>query len=96
MLTQYRRDRCCCCSRIFPFFRKVKIYISLGVSICLDRLTIETLNLEMVLKSVSTIEKISTFQKLSTFQTRGGQPTARGHFFALQTYVKYPSNLFRT
>jgi hypothetical protein len=27
--------------------------------------------------------------------TRGGQPTARGHFFALETIFKCPSNIFR-
>jgi hypothetical protein len=26
---------------------------------------------------------------------RGGQPTARGHFFALEAFLKCPSNIFR-
>jgi hypothetical protein len=39
------------------------IWLSLGVSICLDVVSIETLDLDTEKKSVSTAEKISTVSK---------------------------------
>jgi hypothetical protein len=42
---------------------KKSINISLGVSICLDVVSIETLDLDVVKELVSTVEKISTASK---------------------------------
>jgi hypothetical protein len=39
------------------------LIITLGVSICLDRVSIETLDLDTKKQSVSTVEKISTVSK---------------------------------
>ncbi len=39
------------------------INLTLGVSICLDVVSIETLDLDTKKKSVSTVEKISTVSK---------------------------------
>jgi hypothetical protein len=39
------------------------LILSLGVSICLDVVSIETLDLDTKKKSVSTVEKISTVSK---------------------------------
>jgi hypothetical protein len=48
--------------------------ISLGVSICLDRVSIESLNLDVVKECVSTVEKISTASKSAPLQSRNLGP----------------------
>jgi hypothetical protein len=40
-----------------------EVSLSMGVSICLDRVSIETLNLDTGREPVSTVEKISTLSK---------------------------------
>ncbi len=45
------------------YSQKMVRILSLGVSICLDMVTIETLDLDTEKKSVSKVEKISTVSK---------------------------------
>jgi hypothetical protein len=47
-----------------PTFFERAIFLCLGVSICLNVVSIETLNLDMVLKSVVTVTKFWTVSKI--------------------------------
>jgi hypothetical protein len=46
-----------------PSFIQIMFFLTLGVSICLDVVSIETLDLDAKKGSVSTVEKISTVSK---------------------------------
>ncbi len=53
-----------------PVFQNFVFLLSLGVSICLDRVSIKSLDLDVVKECILTVEKISTASKSASQQLR--------------------------
>jgi hypothetical protein len=69
-----------------PQISKNNFELSLGVSICLDVVSIESLNLDIVKQFVSTVEKMSTFSKRLS-RSRSRNSSRPGNFIISRQFV---------